>query len=293
VNATPGVFSGRAALGAYGGGWAARLHARVARHAGRSVLAMLDHRGPLRFQKALWPEGPEVAHLILLHPPGGIAGGDRLEIRIDADTAAHALLTTPGAGRWYRADVPAMQHVHLVCGAHAVLEWLPQETIVHDGAQADAHIDVDVDAAGTAIGMDITVLGRAASGERFLHGQLVQRLCIRRAGSVLMDEHARLRGEAFDTLARSAALAGRHVSGLLWAVGRAPFDDDVAQRVESAMRTTGVELYGASRVEPHLLIARVVDTVPQRAKRALLAAWSLMRPALCDRAAHWPRIWAT
>ncbi len=282
-----------AVLDAYGGGWTARLRAGVALQGGRSVLAAIDHRGPLRLQKTLWPEGPEVAHLILLHPPGGIAGGDELEIDVAVGTGAHALVTSPGAGRWYRADAPAVQHVRLTVGSEAALEWLPQETIVHDGAQAAARCDVAVDETGAALGMDITVLGRQASGERFLHGELEQRLRIVRAGTLLLDERARIRGDAHAGYAQAAALAGRHVSGLLWAVGRAPFDDDLAERVEGAMGGEGADLFGASRVEPHLLLARVVDSVPQRARRALLAAWALLRPVLAGRAAHRPRIWAT
>ena len=290
MDATPSGHLIPAALGAYGGGWAARLSARVARRAGRSVIGQLEHHGPLRLQKALWPEGPEVAHLILLHPPGGIAGGDVLSIAIDVEGSAHAFVTTPGAGHWYRADAPAAQHVRLAVAAGGMLEWLPQETIVHDGTLADARIDVVLEDGAAAIGCEVTVLGRRASGERFRHGALSQRLHIRHAGELLLDEHARLQGDALDD---PATLAGRHVTGLLWAVGRESLADTLAEQAEAAMQRQGVDFHGASCIDGRLFLARVVDGSPERARRALLGAWAVLRPKLMGRDAQPPRIWAT
>jgi hypothetical protein len=108
-----------------------------------TILARREHRGPLRVQKALYPEGPGVCHAIVLHPPAGIAGGDQLEIRVEADAGAHALLTTPGAGKWYRSSgAQSSQRIHIKVGAGATAEWLPQESILFSGALADdAHDD--------------------------------------------------------------------------------------------------------------------------------------------------------
>jgi urease accessory protein len=229
-------------------------------------------------------------HLILLHPPGGIAGGDSLATEIEVRPDSHALLTTPGAGRWYRADAPSSQRVRLAVGARSSIEWLPQETIVHDGAQARGSLELDISGDASAIGWEIVVLGRRASGERFAHGTLRQSTRIRRAGRLLFDESSLVLGEREQGL---AALAGHHVSGLLWAVSSAPIDDSLAESVEAAMQAIAPAHAGASRTAPDLLLARVVDDSPERARAALAAAWAVLRPGLLGRAARRPRIWAT
>jgi urease accessory protein len=278
------------ALGAYGGGWPASLRARVARSGGRSALSGLEHRGPLRVQKGLWPEGPDPLHLILLHPPGGIAGGDSLATEIAVCQDAHVLLTTPGAGRWYRADAPSEMVVRMTVETGASIEWLPQETIVHDGAQAEASLELEVAEGGSAIGWEVIVLGRRASGERFENGALRQSTRITRAGRLLFGESSLVTG---DRGADLAALAGLHVSGLLWAVSNEPIGDALADGVEAAMLAASPAHAGASRVAPNLLLARVVDGSPERVRASLTEAWTVLRPELLGREARRPRIWAT
>ena len=116
--------------------WQARLALEYTRQGGRTALSGREHSGPLLVQKALYPEGDAVCHSIIVHPPGGIAGGDalKLEVRLREDTAA--LLTTPGAGKWYRSMGPkASLAQRFDVGRGAVLEWLPQPAIVFDAAR--------------------------------------------------------------------------------------------------------------------------------------------------------------
>src|SRR5712664_2458167 len=123
--------------------WRARLALAFERRAARSVLASREHDGPLVVQKPLYPEGDAVCHAIVVHPPAGIAGGDELEIGARAAEGAHALLTTPGAARWYRTAGPwASQCLDLEIADGACIEWLPQETLVYDGALADLRTEV-------------------------------------------------------------------------------------------------------------------------------------------------------
>ena len=133
----------------------------------RTVLRDNRHCGPLRVQKALYPEGEGVCQAIVLHPPSGIAGGDHLLISATVGAGAHAQLTTPGAGKWYRSGGPeASQRLELTVEEGAALEWLPQETIVFDGARARMETRVRLAADSRFIGWDILCLGRAAAGGR-------------------------------------------------------------------------------------------------------------------------------
>jgi urease accessory protein len=143
--------------------WRARLALAFERRGERSVLATREHDGPLVVQKPLHPEGPEVCHAIIVHPPAGIAAGDRLVMDIAARERAHALLTTPGAAKWYRsAGAWARQHVSIEARALSHVEWLPQETIIFDAARADIRWDARLEGDARLIAWDIVRLGPLA-----------------------------------------------------------------------------------------------------------------------------------
>ena len=105
--------------------WLARLQIDYTLHEGTSR-AHHQHVGPLRILQSLYPEGPAVCHNVLVHPPGGLVGGDTLDLEVHVGPQAHGLLTTPGATRFYRsAAEPARQNTYLRLAAGARLEWLP------------------------------------------------------------------------------------------------------------------------------------------------------------------------
>ena len=59
--------------------WHARLQLDYTLEAERCVLRH-QHSGPLRILQSLYPEGDSVCHNVLVHPPGGLVGGDTLDI---------------------------------------------------------------------------------------------------------------------------------------------------------------------------------------------------------------------
>jgi urease accessory protein len=260
--------------------WKARLSLGFAATAGRSALARREQDGPLVVQKPLYPEGPEICHAIIVHPPGGIAGGDELTLHFDCASGAHALLTTPGAGKWYRsAGARAAQSLDFrVAGK---LEWLPRETIVFDGALAElsAHIHLGSDA--RFIGWEIVCLGRRGAGERYERGRLTLSTRIERDGALLFAE----RGEiaAGGPLMRSpAGLAGCSVFGTFIATG-----DGLAADARSAAPALALTQL------PGLLIGRYLGDSSEEALRSFIALWQHVRPLVAGRAAVAPRIWAT
>src|SRR5262245_45979258 len=139
--------------------WQAELRLGFTSEGGRTVLRERRSEGPLVVQKPLYPEGETICHAIVVHPPGGIAGGDRLSLHARCDKDAQALLTTPGAGKWYRSAGPWAEQ-QLAFDVAGSVEWLPRETIVFDGALASFQTNVSLDGNASFIGWEIVCLGR-------------------------------------------------------------------------------------------------------------------------------------
>lgn len=281
--------------------WLASLSLQLAFRGGRAVLLSNRHQGPLRVQKALYPEGPDWLELLLIHPPGGIASGDELQIAVRLEPQAQARLTTPGAAKWYRAraEQAASQTVHIEVGDAASLEWLPQESIHFDHSRSRQRTRIDCAASARACGWDITVLGRRDSQESFHDGELAQNLELWRGGQLLWAEQTRLRGA--DPLLRSRlGWNGAHVSGLFWAVGTAITADLVESLRQSLAAHAGRPAptsddleWAMSCPQPGLLLARALGHSPERVRQCLTRVWQALRLPLMGRAAVLPRIWAT
>ena len=269
--------------------WHAELQLGFARSGERSVLRENRHRGPLRVQKALYPEGEAVCQAILLHPPSGIAGGDQLQISVTAAAGAFAQITTPGAGKWYRSGgLDAAQHVDLTVEEGATLEWLPQETIVFDGARARMETRVALAADSRYIGWDILCLGRAASGERFENGKFDLFYRVDRANQPIWLERGGFSGN--DAMLTSpAGWAGATVSGTLLAAF--PHTPELLAACRAVAPVDAAS--HALTALPGLLVARYLGDSSEAARLWFAALWAIIRPACCGRPAINPRIWNT
>ena len=266
--------------------WHAELELGYARFGDCTRPVQRRHNGPLRVQKHLYAEGPEVCQHIIVHPPGGIAGGDRLDISAHAGRNAWVQLTSPGAAKWYRSGGPASQTVNLRADAGATLEWLPQETIVYSAAQAELKTCIDLEADARLFYWDMTALGRPAASERFDHGYFQAQLDIRRDGRLLWHERQRI-GGADGLLESPIGLDGHPVFATLIATGE--IDADLLERCR--------ELPGRVRGDltqlPGLLVGRCLANEALHARSWLIALWQLLRPELLEREAMPPRIWNT
>jgi urease accessory protein len=271
-----------------GTGWHAELALGFLRRDDRTVLAKREHTGPLLVQKALHPEGPGVCQVIVVHPPGGVAGGDRLGLAVDVGAHAHAQMTTPGAAKWYRSAGPvAQQTLEVRVAEDAILEWLPQEAIVFDGARAALATTVALAANATFIGWDVVCLGRTHAGERFASGTLTQSLQISRVGILLRCDRMALDGES-RALQSGAILNGAPVFGTMVAAG--DIGDDA---LASCRRVSCDDGEGAVTLLPHVLVARYRGGSAPAARTYFANLWRVLRPALAGRAAMTPRIWNT
>ncbi|MGY2199773.1 urease accessory protein UreD [Pseudomonas gingeri] len=266
--------------------WHAELELDYARFGATTRPVQRRHKGPLRVQKHLYAEGPEVCQHIIVHPPGGIAGGDRLDIRASVERDAWAQLTSPGAAKWYRATGPASQTLSLKVAAGATLEWLPQETIVFSAAQAELATRIELEGDARLFYWDMVALGRPASGERFDRGHFQAHLDIRRDGQPLWHERQRIEG-GDGLLDSPIGLDGQPVFATLLVTGE--IDSELLERC----RNLSTAVRGDLSQLPGLLVARCLAGQALHARAWLIELWRLLRPALLGREAVPPRIWNT
>ena len=273
--------------------WHAELHLDFARQGERTVLRGNRHRGPLRVQKPLYPEDKGVCQAIVLHPPSGIAGGDHLSIDISVAADAHAQLTTPGAGKWYRSwDPEATQRLALQAAAGATLEWLPQETIVFDGARARMETRVTLETGSRFIGWEVLCLGRAAAGERFSRGRVDLITRIERDGQPIWIERGSFSGSD-PMLDSPAGWAGHTVCGtLLCSFPELPQQAPALLEALRAIAPADAALHSITAL-PGLLVARYLGDNSEAARLWFAELWKTLRPACCRRPAVIPRIWNT
>ena len=269
--------------------WRARLDLAFDRDGERTRLARRSHEGPLVVQKPLYPEGDRVCQCIVVHPPGGIAGGDHLRLAIDVAPRAHAQLTTPGAAKWYRADGrPSAQRFDFTVAAGGVLEWLPQPTILFDGIDARSDVRVRLACDSVYIAFDVVCLGRTASSERFERGIWRQGVDVERDDALIWSERALLRG-GDALLCAQAGLNGAPVFGTFAAMAANIPDGLIAAcRAPAPARGQG----GVTRLPP-AIVARYLGDSTEAAHAYFTALWTIVRPALTGRTAIPPRIWST
>lgn len=266
--------------------WHAELELGYARFGDSTRPVLRRHKGPLRVQKHLYAEGPEVCQHIIVHPPGGIAGGDRLDISASVGSQAWAQITSPGAAKWYRAAGPAYQHLKLDVASGATLEWLPQETIIFSDARAELSTSIDLQGDARLFYWDVVALGRPASGERFDLGHFQAQLDIRRDGELLWHERQRIVG-GDGLLDSPIGLDGQPVFATLLVTG------EIDSQLLEQCRSLPNDVRGDLTQLPGLLVARCLASEALLARGWLIELWRLLRPALLGREAVPPRIWST
>lgn len=274
--------------------WLARLRADYRMEAGRCVVSHA-HEGPLRLLKSLYPEGQGRCHSVLVHPPSGLVGGDTLDITLTLAPGAHALLTTPGATRFYRSPhgTPATQRVSARLETGARLEWLPLETIAYPGCEALNEASFDLAPGAELLAWDITALGLPGAGQPFDHGRFTQQLEV--PGRWL--ERGTL--AAADALLMDGALglAGHRCLGtLVFAAGQA-LDRDRRERALDSVRAVidadPLRLTaGATAAQDGVIVVRALAPVVEPVLKLLQACWGTWRHQLWGLPATPPRLWS-
>lgn len=269
-------------------GWPARLRLAFTARGPRTVPRTLERFGPLCIQRPFYPEG-DVCHAYILHPPGGVAGGDQLAVSIDVQRDAAALVTTPASTKVYRTvGPPSVITQELRVNAGGRLEWLPLDTIAFGGSRLAARTEIHLDDGARFVGWDVTSLGRPRSGDTYRSGELDQRTTLHVQGVPCLIEHQRWHaGE--DGLRARWGLAGATTLGALYAY---PAGTDALTRARRPFERPGPWTAGATLLDD-LLVIRILGMDAVALREALFAVWSGLRPLVVGRSACPPRIWAT
>jgi urease accessory protein len=274
-------------------GWSAALALGFEADGGGTQLARRAHRGPFVVQRPFFPEGRELCHVYLLHPPGGLVGGDELTLDLRVGAAARALVTTPAAGKAYRTTGPTARQSHaLVVEAGGTLEWLPQETIVYDGASVELATRVELAPGARFFGAETLCFGLPARREPFARGWCRQTFDLRRNGVPIFVERGRFDGGA-PGQAAAWGLGGATVLSLVVASpapGVAVIDE---LRALAAAAPTADRAAVTVLGDDDVLVVRHLGGVAERARAFVQAVWRIVRPELLGRAAVAPRIWST
>lgn len=269
--------------------WRGRLRLKFEQRNGRTTLASREQAGPVAVQRPFYP--PDGAcHVYMLHPPGGLARDDRIEVRIDVRSGGNALVTTPAATKVYRGPLESSVAQYLDVGAGCGLEWLPQETILFGGSRYRAHTHVRLAHDARFAWWDIVTLGRPASDDGYETGSVrletridvgeEQRLVERQAWS-------RSAGESASVLTAPWGLDGRPTLASYYAY---PADGDTLDRARNLLGDCPAT--GATLLDD-LLVVRMLAGDVERVRGLLRRVWQGLRRAVSGLAPSPPRVWAT
>jgi urease accessory protein len=274
--------------------WHGHLALRYRRE-GERTLAHDAHDGPLRVLKALYPEGDGVCHHVLVHPPGGIAGGDHLDIDVDVGNGAHALITSAGAARFYRSsEQPAAQVARLRVRHDARLEWLPLETIAFPGCRASNRVHFELAPGAQCLGWDLLALGLPAADQAFTTGWIEQQL--HWPGVWL--ERGRIAADDLRLLESPLGLADQRALGTIWFASHAPWTaaqgDALLDSARALAETSELAaMSGATAVDPRLVLLRVLAPRIEPLFGLLSRVRAAWRRLAWQMPAATPRVWRT
>jgi len=271
--------------------WEAHLRLGLVTKDNKTLLKKRRHDGPLTIQRPFYPEEDGTCHLYLLHPPGGVAGGDSLNLDVVCDENTSTLITTPGASKFYQSNgFTAWQEQNLSIKQDACFEWLPQETILFDGASVDSTTKIQLENNASFIGWEIISFGRPACSEKFTTGLFKQSYEIWRNEEPLLIDKVTIkdRAEVFSGL---WGLRSQPVMGLMTVVVS---NKDALQEAKAIIQEISKDnIFLSVTVMGDVLICRSLDSNSMTIRDQYIEIWKATRDVLINKQPCEPRIWAT
>lgn len=252
----------------------------------KTALVKRQHKGPLTVQRAFYPEA-RVCHVYVLHPPGGVVGGDELEITATLKAHSEALITTPGATKFYRsASDTALQMQTLIVEDNATLEWLPQENILFPGAKVKSVLQVELQGSAKAAFWDIQCFGRPSNNEAFEYGSLDSHLRLFRDGKPLLLERLRIDENNRTSLSQ---LQNHPVSATFVLSDAVNIDISALD----GSKVISEHEYLATTLIDDVMVVRYLGNSTENARNYFINLWQQIRQAALGHAPIIPRIWNT
>ena len=262
----------------------------------KTILSKNRHFGPLMVQKPFYPESPKVCHVYLLHPPGGVVHGDQLKIDVTIEPSAHALITTPAAGKFYRSNGQfASLTQTLQVEDSALLEWLPQETLLFNASKVHLKTLITLSKNARFIGWEMLCLGRKASAEPYIAGECRQHFELWRDNKPLFIERCQIEGRA-SMLKEKWGMDHWPLTATLIATNCTKTQLKAVQELFEQLSTAaqpGFRGHISVTLKEDLLICRFLGEQAEHARYCFIEVWKLIRPAVMKQDAQIPRIWNT
>ncbi len=267
--------------------WHGKLSLVYANHQGTTTLIHNQNQAPLKVQRPFYPEGEQVCHSVILHTAGGVVGGDRLSCNFHLQPNTQALITTAAASKIYRSNgTQARQSIEIHVDADACLEWLPQETIVFNGAIYRQDLRVELATGASWLGWEITRFGRSARGEKFLQGEWRSHTEVWQQGVPLWIDRQWL--PASEAVFHSPhGLYGKPIVASLAWVGQ-PVSPEIVEKallLWCGKGEAGVTLLGKG------LLCRYRGCATSEVRNWFTNVWQLLRVSFLNRKYCLPRVW--
>ncbi len=246
-------------------------------------------KAPLKIQRPFYPENPAVCHSVSLHTAGGMVGGDRLSQQINLDRGSRALMTTVAATKVYRSNgLEAEQKIKMTLGDRAVLEWLPQETIVFNNAQYRQHTRIDLAPTASLIAWDIVRLGRSARGETFIGGAFGQNLEVWQNQQPLWIDRLWLPGNERIWHSENGLAQNPAIATLIC------FSPQIEPEIIAQLRQctpSEAAKVGITQTQGGGLLCRYRGQSTAAARQWLIQIWAMLRQSLWQTPVCIPRVW--
>jgi len=272
----------------------ASLRLNYSHHDGTTSLRH-EHSGPLRVLKSLYPEGTSICHNILIHPPSGLVGGDELDIQIQLQAGAHALITTPGAARFFASNsLPATQRTLAQLAPQSKLEWLPMESLAYNGCLGVNQTTFELAPESALMAWDILSLGLPHAQLPFQSGRFLQHLEIKDLwldkGTIEASDQRLLRSP-LGLNGKSCLATMVLASGSNFAKSKKDLALELAREIcGQAPSTTKM---GVSAPHDRLVVVRSLSDQVEPCMQIFQKIRSSWRNQIWDVASDTPRIWHT
>ena len=277
------------------GHWQGKLQLGLNVRQGKTMLASKHHSGPYTVQRPFYPEParPDICHLYLLHPPGGLVEGDTLELAVECHPHSHTLITTPSAGKVYECSTAAAgQHQHFSIKSDATLEWFPQEMILYNKSISDLQTRIDLHGNAKFAGWEMMCLGRPIADDLFSEGSVLQNIKLYRDDQPLLLERTYFNAQ--DAIRKQNWGLVNYESLATFVMTSVTKQQlEIAQTLVNNVTASTVDIQAGVTLLDDILVCRALAHQSRFIKTLFISLWSTLRSPVLNAPAVNPRIWNT